>query len=293
VCRIAVLVHCAVDQEPGNDMFIILSSGMPLVAEDSTDNGLILLGSSDALDEVSVLLWFRQSELSVIKVRHPHLFTSSKTTRSGSFAILSSLAQDVPGILPITSIVSSLPRRGLALFAAQRTRNISATVPLSPIPAPVSTKLAAHCVTDLSLPHNVAAAKTEHLAFLPDLASGFVPGVVRAYTDSRGREAQTGTYDNLHRMLFSPPSSTSLARGGSLVDPATGTIVGVIGGVQPDFEGKPVGWGVPAEAVFEVRSFLLLISIFLKGSVDVRVAWFEGQEIMVRVGLSMSFFRFA
>jgi hypothetical protein len=95
---------------------------------------------------------------------------------------------------------------------------------------------------------------------------------VRGYTDTRGHEAQTGTYDNLNRMRFSPPPSTLLARGGPLVDPATGTVVGIIGGVRPDFEGKPVGWGVPAEAVFEVRLFLLLISLFLKGSADIRVA---------------------
>ena len=65
---------------------------------------------------------------------------------------------------------------------------------------------------------------------------------------------QPGTYDALNHMMFTP-LPTSGSSGGPIVDENTGAVVGMVLGSQMDgsrMDGMR-GWGVPAEAIFEVR----------------------------------------
>jgi hypothetical protein len=198
---------------------------------------------------------------------------ASPTLRSGSFALLPSLSEtEPPEVIPLTGVASSLPRACLVLFTAQRPRRALQPLPLSHIPAPAGTALACHSLHDLSLPH--AGIGAPHRAFLPGLTSAFVHGAVRGYTDPRGREAEPGTYDALHRLLFTPHPAASLSRGGPLIDASTGAVVGVVGGARLDFDTRPLGWGVPAEAIFEVGCRDTGLAMRLTdSSLDVRVAW--------------------
>jgi hypothetical protein len=178
----------------------------------------------------------------------------------------------------LTGVASSLPLVGLVLFTARRPRRPLQPLPLSHIPAPAGTALACHSLHDLSLPH--AGSSAPYRAFLPGLTSAFVHGAVRGYTDPRGREAEPGTYDALHRLLFSPHPSASLSRGGPLVDASTGAVVGVVGGARLNFDSTPLGWGVPAEAIFEVSCRDKAPAMWLTdSSSDVRVAWPGGKKI--------------
>ena len=62
-----------------------------------------------------------------------------------------------------------------------------------------------------------------------------------------------GTYDVLSHMFFDTPP-TAGSSGGPIVDEDTGAVVGVILGSRMDSQLEGMrGWGVPSEAIFEVR----------------------------------------
>jgi hypothetical protein len=61
-------------------------------------------------------------------------------------------------------------------------------------------------------------------------------------------------------MHFQPLPTTG-SSGGPIVEESTGAVVGVILGTQMDNSIEGVrGWGVPAEAIFEVRAEIALIN---------------------------------
>jgi hypothetical protein len=61
-------------------------------------------------------------------------------------------------------------------------------------------------------------------------------------------------------MHFQPLPTTG-SSGGPIVDESTGTVVGVMLGTQMNNSVEGVrGWGVPAEAIFEVRAEMSLVN---------------------------------
>jgi hypothetical protein len=64
-------------------------------------------------------------------------------------------------------------------------------------------------------------------------------------------------------MLFQPLPTTG-SSGGPIVDESTGAVVGVMLGTRMDSSIEGVrGWGVPAEAIFEVRAERLVVNLVL------------------------------
>jgi hypothetical protein len=82
-------------------------------------------------------------------------------------------------------------------------------------------------------------------------------------------------------MLFKP-LPTAGSSGGPIVDEESGAVVGVILGMRMDSAAVGMqGWGVPAEAIYEVRYFFSLCPELRAEpeSADVCTAWIEGLNL--------------
>lgn len=91
-------------------------------------------------------------------------------------------------------------------------------------------------------------------------------------------DGQPGTYDALSHMLFKP-QPTAGSSGGPIVDEESGAVVGVMLGTRMDSAAVGMqGWGVPAEAIYEVRYFFSLWAAEPE-SPDVCTAWIEGLNL--------------
>jgi len=77
-------------------------------------------------------------------------------------------------------------------------------------------------------------------------------GTVEGYKDQAWRDAKPGTYDHLAHLLFLP-TPTGSSSGGPIVSKETGAVIGTVVGERMDgVKRGQKGWGVPAEAIFEV-----------------------------------------
>lgn len=172
---------------------------------------------------------------------------SGRNLTTGSFLILPSLPL---ALYPITSVQSSLPHSDLILFScpAQRMR----TLPVSPYAVHSGTRVVTHLIHDTPPHRDQASPPHTTTPFLPTLHSAWTPSTVAGYRDLSGREAYPGTYDALSHLLFEPVP-TSGSSGGPVIDEETGAVIGVVLGSRMDFGSKMRGWGVPSEAIFEVR----------------------------------------
>ncbi|KAI0048415.1 hypothetical protein FA95DRAFT_1490875 [Auriscalpium vulgare] len=159
----------------------------------------------------------------------------------------SSHASSAPRAFPVSSVLSSLHRSDLLLLEPSAPDSLH-TLPVSPYPAHPGTRIRAHFVTDAPPKDDEGWAP-----WLGGLYAKWVPGQVLGYRDMAGREAQPGTYDALSHMLFRPPPLAG-SSGGPIVDEESGAVVGVMLGTRMDNRVEGVrGWGVPAEAIFEVH----------------------------------------
>ncbi|KIJ45493.1 hypothetical protein M422DRAFT_29632 [Sphaerobolus stellatus SS14] len=144
-------------------------------------------------------------------------------------------------------IVSCLPKSDLVLFTANLPLAFR-TLPVSPYPVHAGTRIRTHCISE---------KKPQEDGWKPWVNgtwSKWVHGEVIGYRDFAGRRAEPGTYDALSHMLFNPPPSSG-SSGGPIVDEASGAVVGVVVGTRMDSRVEGVrGWGVPAEAIFEVST---------------------------------------
>ena len=84
--------------------------------------------------------------------------------------------------------------------------------------------------------------------------SGFVTAQQFLYLLTR--IAQPGTYDALSHLFFTP-LPTAGSSGGPIIDEESGAVIGVMLGTRMDNRVEGVrGWGVPAEAIYEVHCTL-------------------------------------
>ncbi|KZO94450.1 hypothetical protein CALVIDRAFT_538905 [Calocera viscosa TUFC12733] len=157
--------------------------------------------------------------------------------------------------IPATSIPSSLPGRDLTLLAIpQQAESYFRPLPVSPYPLPENAEIGVHNSAE------------EAVLLLRDGTQGWerwIDGKVRrrwgmghieGYKDQAWRDATPGTYDHLAHVLFLP-LPTGSSSGGPIVSRETGAVVGVVVGdrVEGVKRGQK-GWGVPAEAIFEMFS---------------------------------------
>ncbi|KAF8641079.1 hypothetical protein AX17_000723 [Amanita inopinata Kibby_2008] len=230
-----LVAHCATD---GVDDRITLSSGFLLNAvpyPSWQDDECLVLTCAHTLEEI------RQSSL--LLRQGP---STSRNWLSGTFVITSNGHHLHPAFHAVSRVVSSLPRSGLVLLSCKIPPGSAKPLPVSPYPAPNQTRIRAHFVVH---------QKPEESGWSPWLGgtwSKWVSGEVLGYRDLAGRETRPGTYDALSHMLFTP-QPTAGSSGGPIVDEESGGVVGVMVGTRMDRRVDGLrGWGVPAEAIFEM-----------------------------------------
>ncbi|ORY88949.1 hypothetical protein BCR35DRAFT_300706 [Leucosporidium creatinivorum] len=171
-----------------------------------------------------------------------HVFTVSHAAASlprADILILNLSPRPLPNpsySLPLASAAGLRARPTLP--APPRLRSL----PISPYPAVVGTPIATLAYTN--------PARKEDGDRPPPREWSM--GRITEYKDSRGREAQTGTYDQLALLLTSsvPRQGSS---GGPIVDRSTGAVIGIVrGSLQSHGDKAAQGFATPAERVFEL-----------------------------------------
>ncbi|PFH50737.1 hypothetical protein AMATHDRAFT_144471 [Amanita thiersii Skay4041] len=221
--NVVMVAHCATN---GYEHKVTLSSGFLLDTSPVREGECIVLTCAHTLEEAKSL--------------------SSSNWQSGSFVVTSSGSQRHPAFHPVSHVACSIPRSDLILLSCNLPKSSSISLPVSPYPAPRQTKIRAHFVVH---------QKPEEPDWSPWLGgtwSKWVAGEVLGYRDFAGRESEPGTYDALSHMLFSPPP-TNGSSGGPIVDEESGAVVGMVAGTRMDNRVEGLrGWGIPAEAIFEM-----------------------------------------
>ncbi|CAF1195995.1 unnamed protein product [Didymodactylos carnosus] len=119
---------------------------------------------------------------------------------------------------------------------------LESSLPIDPFPAPIDTHVKAYSYHGTTIRPNST----------PVVESTWQDCKVSFYTDGRGREAKTGTYDMLQCLHFDHlPSAGS--SGGPILDAKTQAVVGIIRGWE-HAGGKLRGFASPAESLFECFS---------------------------------------
>lgn len=193
---------------------------------------------------------------------------------------------------PIYTILSYLPSSDLLLFQLEEDalridpesgRICSAqehkirTLPVSPYPAVVDTELSVSSFGGwIPVNKKFASWKSCHSHYADIARNRWARAILVGYRDPIGRQAETGTYDELAQLDFilkreSPATPNSLkaiaaqssgmfplpgSSGGPLVDVDTGSVVGIVRGQRTSKLGDSRGDAVPSEKVFECKCAL-------------------------------------
>ncbi|ETW87484.1 hypothetical protein HETIRDRAFT_99831 [Heterobasidion irregulare TC 32-1] len=236
-----LIAHCV---QEGNRHKVTLSSGFALNAPGDHMNESVIVTCAHTLEEI------RWSPLLVLPPgSQPFLAPPDLPGARSSGTVVLSGTPTGPALHPVTAVLSSLHRSDLLLLS--RAGPSIPPLPVSPYPAKPGTIVRAHFFSD------VRPQGEDGEGWVPWIGGSWVKwvrGTVLGYRDFAGREAQPGTYDSLSHMLFKPPP-TAGSSGGPIVDEETGAVVGVMLGTRMDNRVEGVrGWGVPAEAIFEMFS---------------------------------------
>lgn len=198
---------------------------------------------------------------------------------------------------PVQRLMSYMPNADLALFqlaedavqldpATGQLRPVRdatlATLPVSPYPAVVDTELSV-CSFGGWMPRGTGSTSDLIFQFLHEdvVRNRWVRATLVGYRDPIGRQAETGTYDELAQLDFilnleSPENPASVkdaakvssasfpmpgSSGGPVVDINTGSVVGIVRGQRSSELGDSRGDAVPAEKIFEC-TFEPLTAVF-------------------------------
>ncbi|GAA5912757.1 hypothetical protein JCM6882_005780 [Rhodosporidiobolus microsporus] len=176
-----------------------------------------------------------------------HLDAAAPGTPSATFVLTSS-----GHAYTVDSILSSLPGSDLlVLRLSPRPINPSTipvrrlrSLPVNPYPSPTTSSVSVHRYL------NPLSRLRRKLQKLPERE--WDEGRVVEYHDSRGRTAETGTYDELG-MMWLDATPTPGSSGGPVVCRKTGSVVGVTRGSSHKYgERRSYGFATPAEKIFEL-----------------------------------------
>lgn len=192
-------------------------------------------------------------------------------------------------LYPISTILSYLPSSDLVLFQLHEDafsidqesgRICSAkehkirTLPVSPYPAVVDTELSVSSFGGwIPTGKKSTSCKSCHFHHADIARNRWARATLVGYRDPIGRQAETGTYDELAQLDFilkreSPATPYSLktiaaqssgmfplpgSSGGPVVDVDTGSVVGIVRGQRTSKLGDSRGDAVPSEKVFECK----------------------------------------
>ncbi|KAI0067892.1 hypothetical protein BV25DRAFT_1784910, partial [Artomyces pyxidatus] len=238
---ICLVAHVA---REGDRSKITVSSGFAVAPRDGQP---VVLTCAHTLEEI------RWSPLLVLPVHNPSSPLAPPdlphARSSGTLLLVPSAAKDNErpplSAHPVSAVLSSLHRSDLLLLGCPAPTPL-APLPVSPYPAQPGTRIRAHFVSE--------APQEGWRPWVGGMYAKWVEGTVLGYRDFAGREAVPGTYDALSHMLFHPPPLAG-SSGGPIVDEKTGAVVGVMLGTRMDNRVEGVrGWGVPAEAIYEMFS---------------------------------------
>lgn len=164
-----------------------------------------------------------------------HLPSSELDQKSQSIAITHE-----GELIRIVKVESHLVLSDLVLLRLQEGQKI-ASLAVDPYPATISTPLLSYDFVTTSL------SSTS----VPTISSSWKPAEVLFYKDRCGREARTGTYDELSSMMYShTPSSGS--SGGPIINEQTRSVVGIVRGSEASYaKRKSIGFAIPSESLFE------------------------------------------
>lgn len=190
-------------------------------------------------------------------------------------------------IYPIHALLSYLPSADLVLFQLQEKalyvdedagqlcsvkEHKICTLPVSPYPAVVDTELSVSSFGGwISDEENCTLKSMQHFNIANVARNRWARATLVGYRDPIGRQAETGTYDELSQLDFvlnwkSPATPASLqsavvqssgrfplpgSSGGPVVDIDTGSVVGIVRGQRSSKLGDNRGDAVPSEKVFE------------------------------------------
>lgn len=191
-------------------------------------------------------------------------------------------------IYPIHTLLSYLPSADLILLQLQEKAfciheesgqlNLAEhrvrTLPVSPYPAVVDTELSVSSFGGWVPPEEEYQQTSSHYLNNANVARNrWARATLVGYRDPIGRQAETGTYDDLSQLDFtlnleSPATPGSLrsdvvqssgifplpgSSGGPVVDIESGSVVGIVRGQRSSKLGDSRGDAVPSEKVFECK----------------------------------------
>jgi hypothetical protein len=143
-------------------------------------------------------------------------------------------------LIRVAKVESHLVLSDLVLLRLQEGRKIT-SLAVDPYPAPVSTALVSYEFVTASL------SSTS----LPTISYSWKPAEVLFYRGRCGREAETGTYDELSSMMCSHPPSCG-SSGGPIVNKEKWSVVGIVRGTEVSYANrKIIGFATPSEGLFE------------------------------------------
>lgn len=190
-------------------------------------------------------------------------------------------------IFPVQRLLSYMPSADLSLFqlsekaveidpATKTLHQVDepqlVTLPVSPYPAVVNTELSVSSFGGwMSNPVGQSAHMISRFLNEEVVRNRWARATLIGYRDPIGRQAETGTYDELAQLDFtlnsdSPETPNSLkdaakvsssafpmpgSSGGPVVDVESGSVVGIVRGQRSSELGDSRGDAVPAEKVFE------------------------------------------
>ncbi|KAG8907502.1 hypothetical protein FRB99_003875 [Tulasnella sp. 403] len=149
-------------------------------------------------------------------------------------------------LLTASQILTCLPRSDIVIYSVSSSdsiayRSIASALPVSVYPAPRNARIIIPKFTT-----------NNNIELLHENLHNWHVGTLEGYKDWAGSDAETGTYDALAHLVFSPLPTLGTS-GAPVIDAETSSVVGVITGTRMYNRVAGLkGWATPAEALLEL-----------------------------------------
>lgn len=143
-------------------------------------------------------------------------------------------------LIPVRGVASHLVMADLVVLDIDRTAHDLQPLAVDPYPIAVGSSVCHYNLSDVTLSSPAALRPT----------GGWNDAKVTVYQDRRGREAETGTYDQLNAILFDTEPSPG-SSGAPILSKDTNAVVGIVRGSEFSYAVRKLrGFGSPAETLF-------------------------------------------